>query len=157
MTEINFQSLLFGAFRGVCPVTFRRFFDSKHIRVLTATNPYLLEVVAVVVIIEGIDREDLLTLNGSQTENGCNVFVSVLKLGLVKKYLDVRVIDDSLLDNGRVNHVVKLLSYDSGNTVELADCLIKILDILSHSRRCDCLPSLLDYQSLTSFLDTHFL
>ena len=99
VTEIDFQRFLLGSLGGVCPVTFRRFLDAVHIRVLTTAYPYLLEIIAVVMVVQGIDGEYLLTLNRGKTENGGNILISVLELRLVEKYLHVRIVDDSLLHN----------------------------------------------------------
>ena len=124
MTEVNLQCLLLSALRCIGPITLRGFLDTVDIRVLTPAYPDFLEIVSVVVIIERVYSEDLLTLDWCQTEYGCYILVSVLELGLVEKNLDIGVVDDSLLDNRRVNDIVKLLRNNTGNAMKLADCLI---------------------------------
>ena len=83
--KINLQCLLFGTFCGVCPVTFRCFLYAVHIRVLSPANPHLLEVASSLMVVQRIDSENLLTLYVSESQNGCNIFIPVLELSLVKQ------------------------------------------------------------------------
>ncbi len=157
MTEIYFQSLFLGPLGGVGPVTFRRFLDAIDIGVLAAAYPHLFEVVASLLVIEGVDCEYLLLLNRCQSEYGRYVAVPVLELRLVEQYLHIGVVDYRLFYDGRVYHIVKLLCHHTGYAVELADGLIQELYVLRHSGRGYRFPCLLDYQGLATFLDTHFL
>ena len=155
--QVYLQGLLLGAFRGVGPVAFGRLLHAEHVRDLSAAYPHLLEVVATFVVVKGVDREDLLPLDGGKSEYGGYVLVPVLELRLVEEYLHVGVVDDGLLDDGRVYHVVQLLRDHAGYAVELPDGLIQVLDVLRHRGRGDGLPRLFDYQGLAPFLDAHFL
>ena len=124
---------------------------------LSPANPHLLEVAASFPVVQGIDGKNLLPLDGSQSQDGGNLLVPVLELRLVEQYLHIGVVDDSLLDDGRINHVIQFLRNHSGNAVELADGLIKVLDVLRHGGRGNRFPCLFDYQCLASFLDAHLL
>ena len=132
--KINLQCLLLGTFCSICPVTFRCFLHTVHIRVLSPANPHLLEVASSLMVVQRIDSENLLTLYVSESQNGCNILIPVLELGLVKQNLHIRVVDDGLLHNRGINHVIKLLSNHTGYSVELPDGLIQILYIFRHSR-----------------------
>ena len=88
-------------------------------------------------VIQTVDGKDLLSLYISDTEDGGYLIISVLELALVKQYLDVRVVDDGFLDNGRVNHITEFLRHHACNAVELSHGLIKVLDVLSVL----CVPS----------------
>src|SRR3712207_9238390 len=56
-------------------------------------------------------------------------------LSLVEQYLAVGVVDDALLDNGRLDDVVHLLRYDNGFPEILSDGLVEILDIVRSEER----------------------
>ena len=66
--EIDFQGLFFGSLCRIGPVTFRRLLDTEHVRVLAPAYPHLLEVVATLLVVEGVDGEYLLLLYGGQSE-----------------------------------------------------------------------------------------
>ena len=157
MLRVNLEGFLFRPFRGVGPVTFRRFFHTIHIRYLSTAYPYLLEVIPALVVVKAVDGEDLLSLNRCQSEDSRDVIVSILEFGLVKQNFHVAVVDDSLLDDGRINHVVQFLCHNSSDAVELTHRLVEILDIFCHRRRGDSFPCLFDDESLSTFLDTHLL
>ena len=106
---VNFEGFLLRPFRGVSPVTFRRFIHAIYVRHLPTAYPYLLEIVAPLMVVERIDGEDLLSLHRRQSEDGRYVIVSVLELGLVEQDFHITIVDDGLLDDGRVNHIVQLL------------------------------------------------
>jgi len=91
---INFQGFFLGAFRGVGPVAFGRFLNAIYIGVLAAAYPHLLEVVPSIVVVQGVDGEDLLLLHLCQSEDGTNGIVSVLELALVEEDFHVRVVYD---------------------------------------------------------------
>ena len=134
MGEVYLQGFLLVALRGVCPVTFRGFLDTIDIRLLPPAYPHFLEVAAPFLVVERVDGEYLLLLYRGQAEDGGDVVVPVLELRLVKQYLHIGIVDDSFLDNGRIYHIVQFLRDHSGDAVELADGLVKILDVLRHGR-----------------------
>ena len=80
MLRVNFEGFLFHPFRGVGPVTFRRFFHTIHIRYLSTAYPYLLEVIPPLVVVKTVDGEDLLSLNRCQSEDSRDVIVPILSL-----------------------------------------------------------------------------
>ena len=53
--EVNLQGFLLSPLGGVCPVTFGRFLHTIDIRVLSPAYPNLLEVVAILTVVQGID------------------------------------------------------------------------------------------------------
>ena len=108
-------------------------------------------------VVECIDGENLLSLDSRQSEDSRNVIIPVFELRLVEQDFHITVINDSLLDNGRINHIVQFLCHYSGDAVELTHRLIQIFDVLSHRRGGDGFPCLFDDESLSAFLDTHFL
>ena len=124
VSDIGFQGFLLGSFRGVSPVTFGGFLYAIDIRMLSPANPHLLEVAASFPVVQGVDGKNLLPLDGSQSQNGGNLLVPVLELRLDEQYLHIRVVDDSLLDDGRINNVIQFLRNHSSNAVELADGLM---------------------------------
>src|SRR5574344_1944598 len=81
---IYFECFLFHTFCRISPIAFRRFFYTVHIGILSATDPYFLEIVAPFVIVEIVNGEDLLTLNGCESKNGGNLVIAILKFGLIK-------------------------------------------------------------------------
>lgn len=81
--EVNFQGFFFSPLGGVCPITFGRFLHTIDIRVLSSTYPYLLEVVAALTVVQGIDGKNLLPLDLGQSQYGSYLIVPVLELGLV--------------------------------------------------------------------------
>ena len=99
MALIDFQGFLLGAFGGVGPVAFGRFLHAIDVGVLAAADPHFLKVAAAVVVVEGIDGEDLLFLHLRQSEDGTDGIVTVLELALVEEDFYVRVVDDGFLDN----------------------------------------------------------
>ena len=44
-------------------------------------------------VVQRIDGENLLTLYVCESQNGCNILIPVLELGLVKQTLHSRVVD----------------------------------------------------------------
>ena len=157
MSCVDFEGLLLRPLRGVSPVTFRRLLHTIHVRHLPTAYPHLLEVVTPFVVVECIDGENLLSLDSRQSEDSRNVIIPVFELRLVEQDFHITVINDSLLDNGRINHIVQFLCHYSGDAVELTHRLIQIFDVLSHRRGGDGFPCLFDDESLSAFLDTHFL
>lgn len=81
--EVNLQGFLLSPLGGVCPVTFGRFLHTIDIRVLSPAYPNLLEVVAILTVVQGIDGKNLLPLDLGQSQYGSYLIVSVLELGLV--------------------------------------------------------------------------
>ena len=122
--KVYLQGFLLAPFCGVCPITFRGFLHAIDIRVLPTAYPYLLEVAAPFLVVERVDGEYLLLLYRGQAEDGGYVAIPVLELRLVEQDFHIGVVDDGLLDNGRIYHIVQLLSDHSGDTVELADGLV---------------------------------
>ena len=51
-------------------------------------------------VIERIDSKNLLALYVGDTEDSGYLILPILELRLVKQYLDIGVVDDSLFDNG---------------------------------------------------------
>ena len=81
---------------------------------LHTTQPYphfLVESVRVVVLVDG---EYLALFLFRQAEHRLYTIELGHVLALVKQYLAVGVVDDALLDNGRLDDVVHLLRYDNG-------------------------------------------
>ena len=72
-------------------------------------------------VVQCIDGEYLLTLYVCESQNGCNILIPVLELGLVKQNLHIRVVDDGLLHNRGINHVIKFLCNHTCNAVKLPD------------------------------------
>ena len=130
--DINFQGFFFSAFCRVGHIALRRFFYSIDISTLSPAYPDFLEVVTSLMVVQGVDGKDLLSLYISDTEEGSYLILSVLELAVVEQDLDVRVIDDSFLDYRGVNHITEFLGHHACNAVELSDRLIQVLDILSH-------------------------
>ena len=124
VAQVRFQRLFFRALGGVGPVTFGGFLHAVHIGMLSPAYPHLLEVAAPLMVVERVDGEYLLPLHGGQSQYGGYLFVPVLEFGLVEQYLHVGVVDDGLLHDGRVYHVVQLLRDHPGDAVELADGLV---------------------------------
>ena len=85
-------------------------------------------------VIQRVNRKNLLSLYVGDTENGSYLIIPVLELALVEEYLDVRVIDDGLFYYWRINHITEFLRHHACNAVELSHRLIQILDILCHCR-----------------------
>lgn len=108
VSQIEFEGFLLRAFGGISPVAFRCFLHTVHIRVLSPAYPYLLEVAATFPVVQGIDGEYLLPLDGCQSQDGSNVLVAVLELGLVEQYLHIGIVDDGFLHDGRIYHVIQL-------------------------------------------------
>lgn len=77
---INLQGLLLRAFRGVSPITFRRFLHTIDILVQPTAYPYLLEVVPPLMVVQAVDGEYLPALDVCQAEDGRNVIIPVLEL-----------------------------------------------------------------------------
>ena len=155
--QIEFEGFLFRAFGGVGPVAFRCFFHTVHIRVLSPAYPDFLEVAATFPVVQGIDGKYLLPLDGGQSQDGSNVLVAVLELGLVEQYLHIGVVDDGLLHDGRIYHIVQLLGNDTGYAMELSDRFVQIFDVFRHGGRSNRLPRFLNDECLASFLDAHLL
>lgn len=132
--KINLQCLLFGTFSSICPVAFRCFLHTVHIRVLSPANPHLLEVASSLMVVQRIDGENLLTLYVSESRIAAISSYLSLNLVSVKQNLHIRVVDDGLLHNRGINHVIKLLCDHTGYSVELPDGLIQILYIFRHGR-----------------------
>ena len=155
--QIEFEGFLFRAFGSVSPVAFRCFLHTVHIRVLSPAYPDFLEVAASFPVVQGIDGEYLLPLDGSQSQDGGNVLVAVLELGLVEQYLHIGVVDDGFLHDGRIYHIVQLLGNDTRYAVELSYRFVQIFDVFRHGGRSNRLPRFLNNQRLASFLDAHLL
>ena len=132
MGQIEFEGFLLRTFGSVSPVAFRCFLHTVHIRVLSPAYPDFLEIAASFPVVQGIDGKYLLPLDGGQSQDGGNVLVAVLELGLVEQYLHVGVVDDGFLHDGRIYHIVQLLSNDTCNAMELADSLIEVFDVFRH-------------------------
>src|SRR5574344_338510 len=64
---IYFECFLFDTLSRISPIAFRRFFYTIHIGILSATDPHFFKVVTSFVIVEIVDGEDLLTLNGRES------------------------------------------------------------------------------------------
>ena len=109
LPEVNLQGFLFGAFRGVCPVTFRGFLHAIHIRMGSPAYPDLLEVAATFMVVQSVDGEYLLPLHLCQAQDCRYFLIPVLELGLVKQYLHIGVVDDGFLHNGGIYHIVQFL------------------------------------------------
>ena len=132
MGEVYLQGFLFAPFGRVCPVTFRGFLHTIHVRVLPTAYPHLFEVAAPLAVVQGVDGEYLLPLDGRETQDGGYLLIPVLELCLVQQYLHVGVVDDGLLDDGRVNHVVQLLCDHPGDAVEFPDRFVQIFYVFRH-------------------------
>ena len=82
LPEVNLQGFLFGAFRGICPVTFRGFLHAIHIRMGSPAYPDLLEVAATFMVVQSVDGEYLLPLHLCQAQDCRYFLIPVLELGL---------------------------------------------------------------------------
>ena len=60
--KVNLQGFLLSPLGGVCPITFGRFLHPIDIGVLSPAYPYLLEVVAPLPVVQGVDGKNLLPL-----------------------------------------------------------------------------------------------
>ena len=87
--DVDFQGFFFSTLCRIGHITFWRFFDSIDIGTLSPAYPDFLEVVASIMVVQGVDGKDLLSLYISDTENSSYLIISVLELGLVKQDLDV--------------------------------------------------------------------
>ena len=81
--KVNLQGFLLDPLSSVCPVTFGRFLHTINIGVLSPAYPNLLEVIAPLTVVQGIDGKNLLPLDLGQSQYGGYLIVSVLELGLV--------------------------------------------------------------------------
>ena len=120
MGDVGFEGFLLRPLGGVRPVAFGGFLHAVHVGVLSPAYPHLLEIAAPFVVVECVDGEYLLPLHGGKPQYGGYLLVPVLELGLVEQYLHVGVVDDGLLDNGRVYHVVQFLRDHPGDAVACA-------------------------------------
>ena len=134
MGFIDFEGFLLSSFRRVCPIALRRFFDTIDITGLATADPYFLEVIPALVVVQVVDGEDLLALDGCESEDGRYLVIPVLELTLVEQDLHVGVVDDGLLHNRGVYDIIEFLGNDSGDAVELSHRLVEILDVFSHRR-----------------------
>lgn len=132
MALIDFQGFFLSALGGVGPVALGRFLHAIDIGVLATADPHFLKVAAAVVVVEGVDGEDLLLLHLCQSENGTDGIVTILELALVEEDFYVRVVDDGFLDNGAVDDIVELLGHHAGDAVELSHRLVEVLDVLKY-------------------------
>ena len=96
---VDFQCLFLGALGCVGPIALGRFLHTIDIGVLAAADPHFLKVAATVMVVEGVDGEDLLLLYLRQAEDGTDVIVPVLELALVEENFHITVVDDGFLDN----------------------------------------------------------
>ena len=147
---------LFCFLRGVGKV-----FLHAHLRGIDGTlhtaqaNPYLLvKPVRVVVLIDG---ENLALLLFGQAKHRLYAVELGHVLALVKQYLAVGVVDDALLDDGRLDDVVHLLRHDNGLAEILSDSLVEILDIVRHICRGNRLPRFLDKYHFSDTLQSAHL
>ena len=132
---------LLGFLRGVGKVFLHTYLRSIDSTLHTAqAYPYLLvESVGVIVLIDG---ENLALFLFRKTEHRLYAVELGHILALVEQYLAVGVINNTFLDNGRLNDVVYLLRYDNGFSEIFSNRLIEILDVVCHVCRSK-LPSTL--------------
>lgn len=89
VTCVDFQSLFLRPFGRICPIAFRRLFYAINVGVCPTTYPNLFEISSSLLIVQRIDRENLLFLNIGKAKNSRYVIVAVLELCLIKQYLYV--------------------------------------------------------------------
>lgn len=80
-------------------------------------------------VVESVDGEDLLLLDLCEAEDSRDLVIAVFELALVKQNLDVAIVNDGLLYDGRIDDVIQLLGDNTGDAMELADGLIEVFDV----------------------------
>ena len=82
--DIDLQGFLFGTFCGIGHIALRRFLHTIDIRTLSSAYPDFLEVVSPIMVIQAVNRKDLLTLYIGDTEDGGYLVIPILELTLVQ-------------------------------------------------------------------------
>lgn len=154
---VYLESLLLGALRSVCHVAFVRLLDTVDGADLAAPDEDLAEETAPFLVLQPVDRENLLAVHLRESEDGLDLVETLPELALVEQHHHVRVVDDRLLDDGGADDVLDLLRNHAHGCPELSCGLVHILDVLGHHRGSDGLPGLLDDKDLAVLLDPHLL
>ena len=132
MREIDFQSLFLGTLGSVGPVTFRRFLDTEHVRVLAPAYPHLLEVVATLLVIERVDGEYLLLLYRVSPRMAAMSSYLSLNLDWSSSILTSELLMMASFTIGESITSLSSCVTTPAMPVKLADGLVEKLDILGH-------------------------
>ena len=142
---------LLGFLRGVGQIFLHAHFRSIDSTLHTA-QPYphlLVESVRVIVLVDG---ENLALFLFRKTEHRLYAVELSHVLALVKQYLAVGIVDDTFLDNGRLDDIVHFLRHDNGFPEILSHRLVEILDVVRHICRSNGFPRFLNKYHLADTL-----
>ena len=104
-----------------------------------------------------IDGKDLCLLLFRQSEQCLYLVKLVHVLTLVKQYLTVRVVDDTLLYYRAGDNVIHLLRHDYRFTEILSHRLVEVAEVFRHIRRGKGFPSLFHNQLFAYTLESSHL
>ena len=141
---IQLQCLLLCSFRRIGHIALPRFLDTEDITDKSTADEHFTEESTTFLVFQTVDGEYLTTLHISKSKNSLDVIETLLEFSLVKQHNNIRVVDDSFLDDGTTYDVLQFLSHHTDHRPELSGGLIEILDVLCHHRRGDGFPCLLD-------------
>ena len=131
---VEFQCLFLSSLCRIGHVTFPWFLDAIHITGQTSTDEDFSEKASSLRILQTVDCEYLPALHISQSKYSLDVIKTLLELSLIEKNGNVRIVDNSFLDNRTADNILQLLRNDTYHSPEFSGGFIQILDVFCHHR-----------------------